>query len=474
MLDLLLGVGILDVVSDDTVSGELVDLGGLEAPSGNLVFEEQVEFTVRAALGLRQTEVAVKGGETSRNTPEDTGLGTPVPGGGRKHAGDDDTADDVHNLVGNTGKHDGLLSETGRGDLADEGVADGSEGGVVSEVEDDEERTDGEDRGLGADPSETTDDEEHDGHGCHTNGVERATTEDSEKTPGEDSTDDEHGVENHVQREGSVGRDTSCLQELNTLTDQVLAGEELHGEDHHDDFGTASVGLAEAVEVGGTGGSLHLEFVGVDHHRDGGLGVVGGDLFLVGETADGGFGFFETTLADEPPWGRRAEPDDEEEGTDPDPLEDEGKTPTPVTCDGQSGLDDTGRKQDTDTPAEIDVGGKVTTELNRADFGGVGSGKCLEDSPWDTAKDFADDEHGKGVGKDHDEDETSESDDGGHHDDLGTPAVSSVTVEEKTDDAAGRRTVGEGGLPLSGDNVAVGSAGRHNTEALKESGMTIV
>lgn len=108
--------------------------------------------------------------------------------------------------------------------------------------------------------------------------------------------------------------------------------------------------------------------------------------------------------------------------------------------------------------------------MNGADFGGVGGGECLENSPWDTAEDFADDEHGKRVGKDHDEDETGESDDGGHHDDLGAIAVGGPTVDEKTEDTAGRRAVGESGLPLSGDNVTVGCARGFNAEALQESG----
>ena len=42
----------------------------------------------------------------------------------------------------------------------------------------------------------------------------------------------------------------------------------------------------------------------------------------------------------------------------------------------------------TDDPAEIDVCAEVGTESNRADFRGVGSGKSLEHTPWDTAEDF--------------------------------------------------------------------------------------
>jgi len=43
--------------------------------------------------------------------------------------------------------------------------------------------------------------------------------------------------------------------------------------------------------------------------------------------------------------------------------------------------DNTGGKQDTASPAQVDVGGKISTELNRADLGCISSRKSLEDTP---------------------------------------------------------------------------------------------
>jgi hypothetical protein len=42
----------------------------------------------------------------------------------------------------------------------------------------------------------------------------------------------------------------------------------------------------------------------------------------------------------------------------------------------------------TDDPAEIDICAEVGTKSDRADFGGVGRSKSLEDTPGDTTKNF--------------------------------------------------------------------------------------
>jgi hypothetical protein len=53
----------------------------------------------------------------------------------------DDPTDDVHDLVRDTGQYDRLLPQPGRSNLADQGVTDRAESGIVDQVEADEENT---------------------------------------------------------------------------------------------------------------------------------------------------------------------------------------------------------------------------------------------------------------------------------------------------------------------------------------------
>lgn len=87
---------------------------------------EAVETACAYVLGFGQAEDAVHGAKRRGGPPKQTGFRAPVPGRGAEHAGHDDTADDVHDLICNTGQRDGLLPETRRRDLADDRVADGT------------------------------------------------------------------------------------------------------------------------------------------------------------------------------------------------------------------------------------------------------------------------------------------------------------------------------------------------------------
>lgn len=101
-------------------------------------------------------------------------------------------------------------------------------------------------------------------------------------------------------------------------------------------------------------------------------------------------------------------------------------------------------------PTKIDVCSEIASQLDRAYLGGIGRGEGLEHSlqrisakivfsgkfrretsthPRDTAEHLGNDEHGEGLGKDEDEDEAGESDEGGHHDDFGSESVGSPTVD---------------------------------------------
>jgi hypothetical protein len=53
----------------------------------------------------------------------------------------DDPTDNIHDLVRDTGEYDRLLPQPGRSNLADQGVTDRAESGVVDQIEADEENT---------------------------------------------------------------------------------------------------------------------------------------------------------------------------------------------------------------------------------------------------------------------------------------------------------------------------------------------
>jgi hypothetical protein len=53
----------------------------------------------------------------------------------------DDSTDDIHDLVRDTRQYDRLLPQPGRSNLANQGVTDRTEGGVVDQIEADEENT---------------------------------------------------------------------------------------------------------------------------------------------------------------------------------------------------------------------------------------------------------------------------------------------------------------------------------------------
>lgn len=60
-------------------SGKLVDLGRGELAGGDTVFEENVEFTVGAALGLGETEVGPDDADARGAEPQVARLRSPVP-----------------------------------------------------------------------------------------------------------------------------------------------------------------------------------------------------------------------------------------------------------------------------------------------------------------------------------------------------------------------------------------------------------
>lgn len=94
-------------------------------------------------------------------------------------------------------------------------------------------------------------------------------------------------------------------------------------------------------------------------------------------------------------------------------------------------------------------------------------------TPWDTAKYFTDNQHGKGLSEYRKEDEASQGNKGNHHDLLRTEPLCRPTINHKTNDASCRRAVAQRRLPVSRNNIAVGTAGGGDTEAFEESRLAV-
>lgn len=115
----------------DGLAVELRGIRGAELASGDLVGEEDVQFTVGPSLGFGEAEVRPRETERVEAEPEEAGLGPPVPCGGVEHVRGDDAVDDPEHVVDVAREHDGLGAETGGGQFGDEGIADGPDGQII-------------------------------------------------------------------------------------------------------------------------------------------------------------------------------------------------------------------------------------------------------------------------------------------------------------------------------------------------------
>jgi hypothetical protein len=112
---------------------------GLELPGGNLTVEQDIEFTVGAALELRKAEVRGHEADTGCASPDVTALASQIPAGGVEHLRREEDHGDLGNVVGGA-THTGAQSTEANGRrLGDDGVGDGSEGSGVHEGDDDAE-----------------------------------------------------------------------------------------------------------------------------------------------------------------------------------------------------------------------------------------------------------------------------------------------------------------------------------------------
>lgn len=147
-----------------------------------------------------------------------------------------------------------------------------------------------------------------------------------------------------------------------------------------------------------------------------------------------------------------------------------GNAPSPVAGTLLNhGSENTGSDELADDPAEVDVCGEVSAESDRHDFGSVGGGNGLEDTPWQTAENLTGEEHGKVDSEEEDEEETNDGNHGTSDGLLVTETVLEDTGGHETENLANTGGVAETRTPC-GANDRLSTGVDLVVEALNEGG----
>ena len=119
------------------ITTEDIHIRSLELARIDPPLEQDVQLSVRASLGLRETEEDPDHHQEAHAGPEESALGAPAPTGrrGGQLVGREDVDHDPADVVQVASENNGLGAQTGRGDLGDERVADGTDGEIVDECE---------------------------------------------------------------------------------------------------------------------------------------------------------------------------------------------------------------------------------------------------------------------------------------------------------------------------------------------------
>lgn len=202
--------------------GENVDLCFCEFSCADPLLEEQVKLGESATAGLRYTEVSVNDAQEATASPEESGVVAPCPSAGVEHVRSQNTAHNADDVVKVTSEDDGLDLEAASGDLGDEGVADGTDGQLV---------TQGPDQHHGAgcercrvlvslgDESEEAHDEKHGAETAKTDQVESATTDsNAHEEPSAEHTSHVDTVLSNGEVHGLAGVESSLLEEIGRVT----------------------------------------------------------------------------------------------------------------------------------------------------------------------------------------------------------------------------------------------------------------
>ena len=225
----------------------------------------------------------------------------PVPSRGIQHPRSQDVADNTTNVVPVTGQDHGLLSQTGRWNLGDEGVTDRSDGRIIDECEDQQHRANGPlcCRVRSRDDAEETDDQKQCCHDNQANEVQGAPAKPRNQSPGSEHSDRTQRVLNHTHGEGILGCEACLLVEVGGVTHKGRSAPDLNHPCVGSNFCAAKIRLLEAVQVARALGECSFHLVRVNHH---GNCLIDVEALLVAgcKSENALLGLVKSALADKP------------------------------------------------------------------------------------------------------------------------------------------------------------------------------
>ena len=285
---------------------------------------------MKTYLGLGQSEESPDQTDSSGSGPKVTRLGTKVPFGRVQHVWVEDTDNNTTDVVQVSGEDDSLGPQSSGSDLGDERVADGTDGDVVDEGEENEKTTNTVLSALGSSVDCTQDSgDQHDAdQDTLSVEVKISSTERLHEEPrrcGSNTTDDEH---DQVEGGCSGGGKTGSGKEVGSGTHERRSRDSLDEPNDTGNFGSSEINTLETIPVRGTDLSLEFELIGVVHHGNFLLGEIGGNTS--DQLVDGSFGILESSLSGQPPRRLGSEQDTDENGNGPDPLDGKGDLVGPL------------------------------------------------------------------------------------------------------------------------------------------------
>lgn len=110
-----------------------IDMGLGKLASRSLVCKQDIQLFVRAPFDLGQAEVGPDEDEKRCAAPEEARLSLEIPSGGILHVTVQDLRDDVGELVGGAGEHDGKRAQPHAGGFGNDAVCQRPNGEGVNE-----------------------------------------------------------------------------------------------------------------------------------------------------------------------------------------------------------------------------------------------------------------------------------------------------------------------------------------------------
>jgi len=320
--------------------------------------------------------------------------------------------------------------------------------------------------------SEEAHDEEHGTEATETDQVESSATDtNAHQEPCAEYTSHVDTVLSNCEIHSLAGIETGLFKEISRVTRERVAAQVLDSPDHTDNLGTAKIGSLEAVPVAGASRDLLLELGGVNHHINGFIGIKVSLAVQASQAKEGCLSIFNSTLSDQPPRTLGSKGYSDEKRDRPHPLESVRNAVCPLIIAVKQRLHNTNTNSLTHSPAEVDVGCKVSAKSDRADFGSVGYGKGLENAPWNTAENLSNQQGLDVLCGEEDGSDSGDHDQASHDSVAVAEALRDETVDEETDDFSNIGSVAETCLPACGYLVC--SIGQHDTIFLIELGVGV-